>query len=302
MKCILIAIVASLVIGGGIFAYNAFLSEESDGVDVSLPGQTGTEDNTAQAVPAPEFEDVPEMIVSEEIADTEPEAPLIPPSETAGGVVWKNTKNGWEPSATPPVCPSPLRLKTPVDLSVVTSILYPGQYRGGNYKPHGGFRFDESQDGKITIIAPMDALIVDGGRLLVDGEVQYIFDFISPCGIWYRFGHIVGPSPKLAAIAETFPPPVEGNSHTYEVSPYVEVTAGEIIAAGSGIQGLDWGVYDLRSKNSASEDPLWAAEHPGQQAQNGICWFNLLSPEDEALVRSLPPTDGVSGSMSDYCL
>jgi len=55
-------------------------------------------------------------------------------------------------------------------------------------------------------------------------------------------------------------------------------------------------------KNIASEDPAWAALHPNDQEQHAVCWFDLLSPADEGIVRSLPPADGVSGKTSDYCI
>ena len=273
-----------------------------------------TDDGTTQAVPAPGFEDVPEMIVNEE-GDTgiieeiferiQENIPIAGPEGEK--IEWNNTRDGWEPTGTPPPCPDPLRLDTPTDLSLVTSVLYPGQYRSSDYKPHGGFRYDNSSSDEITITAPMDAQIVDGGRYLVGGEIQYTFDFIAPCGIWYRFGHLLELTPKFAAIAETFPAAVEGDSRTYGVNPSAEVFAGEVIATAVGFTRdpntfVDWGVYDLRSKNSASQDPTWAAKHPNDQEQHGVCWFDLLSPEDEALVRSLPPADGVSGSTSDYCL
>jgi len=305
-----ILIAAGLVI---LVAVGVYFSINSGDAPVEPPV---TNDGTTQAVPAPGFEDVPEMIVNEGDDDSEPESDFSeepdriesegpsdpPPVQIVERVEWINGFNGWQPSGTPPACPDPPLLQTPVDLSRVISILYPGQYRGGNYKPHGGFRFDKSSSGGITLRAPMDAYVVDGARLLVDGQLQYTFDFISECGIWYRFGHVSGASPKFVAIADAFPPPVEGDSRTHEVFPQVEVLAGEIIATVDSPQGLDWGVYDLRSKNTASQDPAWAALHTGQQAQHAVCWFDLLSPEDEAIVRSLPPTDGVSGSMSDYCL
>ena len=153
----------------------------------------------------------------------------------------------------------------------------------------------------------MDAQVVDGGRYLFEGEIQYTFDFISPCGIWYRFGHLRELSLKFAAIAETFPEAVEGDSRTYEVHAVARVTSEETIATAVGFAEdgnifVDWGVYDLRSKNRASEDISWAALHPGNQEQYGVCWFDFLSSEDQEIVRSLPPADGVSGAMSDYCL
>ena len=300
------------------------ITDEEEVDRLNPPTQISTEDDTTQAVPAPGFEDVPEMVVNggENVAEPEPkpespppqredssepkESPT-PPVEVVKIVEWRNRQNGWEPSTTPPACPEPLILMTPTDLTLVTSVLYPGQYRGGDYKPHGGFRYDNSQSNEITIIAPMAARVVDGNRLLANGEIQYMFDFIAPCGIWYRFGHLRELSPKFRAIAETLPEAVEGNSGTHELKTIVTVTSGEIIATAVGLAEennvfMDWGVYDLRSKNRASEDTSWTTQHPGQQEQNGVCWFDFLSPENEEIVRSLPPADGVSKATSDYCL
>ncbi len=59
------------------------------------------------------------------------------PTSEASKVTWTLTQDGWKPSGMLPACPDPL-IKFPVDLSQATSILYPGQYRGQDYKPHGG--------------------------------------------------------------------------------------------------------------------------------------------------------------------
>lgn len=53
--------------------------------------------------------------------------------------------------------------------------------------------------------------------------------------------------------------------------------------------------------NAASNGATYLAEHPGEQAPYAICWLEFLSPANTTIVNSLPPADGVSGSMSDYC-
>ncbi len=214
-------------------------------------------------------------------------------------------KEGWTPVGTPPVCPEPLVLSSPVDLAKATSILYPGQMRGNDYKAHGGFRFDTSSNEDITVRAPLNAVVVDGSRYFEQGEVQYLLSFIAPCGIMYRFDHLLTLDAKFAGIAEQFPAAKEGDSRTTPVNPPVSVTAGEIIATAVGFKknrnvGVDWGVYDLRKKNEKAQDTVWAREH-STLAQHAICWFGLLSREDEARVRSLPAADSVSGAKSDYC-
>lgn len=223
-------------------------------------------------------------------------------------VSWMLTENGWQANGTPASCPSPV-LKTPVDLTNVTTILYPGQTRGGNYKPHGGFRFDNAKSSNVTVTAPMDAVIVDGGRYLVNGEIQYTFDFIAPCGMMYRIGHLLVLDPKYQKIADKFPAAAEGDSRTENVNPQISVTAGETIATAVGVTkgGLnvffDFGVYNLLTKNQASQDSTWASNpaHDPQLAQHAVCWFDLLPSADGTKVRSLPAGDPTSGKTSDYC-
>ena len=62
--------------------------------------------------------------------------------------------NNWIPTGNPPDC-GPVLFQNPTDLSKVTSMLYPGQYRGqintgDDYKPHGGFRFDNQKIMKLS--------------------------------------------------------------------------------------------------------------------------------------------------------
>ena len=210
-------------------------------------------------------------------------------------------------------CPSPFVFQMPVDIKKATSILYPGQYRGGNYKPHGGFRFDNSRPDEIKVIVPYDAEVIAGARYPVNGEIQYTFDFSHPCGIRYRFGHLLTLPLKLQEIAEKFPLPKGLDSRTTEVYPPIKVKRGEIIATAVGLTkggpdalgGLntfvDWGIYDYRQKNESSKDPSWAAKHTYEIESYAVCWFDWISKEDEKIVLSLPSSDSQSGKTSDYC-
>ncbi|QQG41854.1 MAG: hypothetical protein HYV90_00880 [Candidatus Woesebacteria bacterium] len=221
-------------------------------------------------------------------------------------------------------CPDPFTFKTPIDLNKVTSILYPGQIRGGNYKAHGGFRFDGSRPDEITVYAPIDAQVIAGARYPVNGEVQYTFDFEHLCGIRYRLGHLLTLSPKFQAIAEKFPLPTDLNSRTTQVSPPIDVKQGEIIATAVGLTKggpqtlggyntfVDWGVYDYRQQNEASQMPDWPTRHASEDSewskyynseiyQHAVCWFDWISEADKAKVLSLPSSDTQSGKNSDYC-
>ncbi|MDX1607762.1 MAG: hypothetical protein R3251_00930 [Candidatus Spechtbacterales bacterium] len=218
-------------------------------------------------------------------------------------VLWRYSGSEWEVvEGVAPTCPDSIVLNTPVDLSVVDYVIYPGQYRGGDYKAHGGFRFDSSSYDEISIYAPMDGKITQGVRYTEGGEIQYMFDFFNDCGIRYRFDHLRILSNKLQQIADNLPEPIEGDTRTTRLDEPVAISAGELIATGVGTPTnvfVDWGVYDLRQKNSASADANWFAEHDKAQDAYAVCWFDWLSTEDSATVRSLPASGG--DAQSDYC-
>jgi hypothetical protein len=229
-------------------------------------------------------------------------------SPPAVGVNWlSDGSGGWTFTGTPPACPTPLIFTTPVDLSRVTSILYPGQIRGNYYKAHGGFRLDKpGETGVINIVAPLDGTITRVAQYLSSGELQFMFNFVNDCGIMYRFDHLQGLSPLLQLVAKTLPPATEGDTFTTDAPPGLTVMAGETVGTSVGFPAasnffFDWGVYDLRQRNTPGQDAAWRAAHPGDQAAWAICWLDHLSPSDAVRVRNLPAADSVRGSMSDYC-
>lgn len=210
-------------------------------------------------------------------------------------------------------CPTPFVVALPVNLDQVTSILYPGQVRGGEFKAHGGFRFDTSRPEDIEVKASFDAAVIAGARYPINDEIQYTFDFAHPCGIHYRLGHLLTLTPKFQAIAEGFPLPSGLDSRTTEVRPPIQVKQGEVIATAVGLtQGgppqlgglntfVDWGLYDYRQKNAASQDPSWAATHSSETYQYAVCWFDWISPTERERVLSFPSSDAEHGKESDYC-
>jgi hypothetical protein len=199
-------------------------------------------------------------------------------------------------------CPTPL-LQTPVDLSKVTSILYPGQERGGNYKAHGGFGFDNATDNSVTVRIPLTGKITRVVRYRELGEIQYLFEFDGNCGVSFRFDHLRKLTAKFEAVVNAFP--IKEDTRTDAVSPPVAVTVGEVIATEVGFLNnvsVDFGVYDMRQKNEASKDPAWASAHSQYPADSyGICWLNFLPQADSVAVKSLPSRDGQNGKKSDYC-
>lgn len=221
-------------------------------------------------------------------------------------------------------CPESFVFKMPVDMNKVTSILYPGQIRGNSFKAHGGFRFDGSRPEQIIVRAPYGARVIAGARYPVNGEIQYTFDFEHPCGVRYRFGHLLTLTPKFQAIADKFPLPSTLDSRTTQVSPPIEVKQGEIIATAVGLTKggpamygalntfVDWGVYDYRQQNEASQQPDWSTLHASEDPSwsqyynsdtntHAVCWFDWISDEDRRKVLNLPSADGEHGKESDFC-
>lgn len=133
-------------------------------------------------------------------------------------------------------CPDPFIFPLPIDITKVTSILYPGQIRGGDFKAHGGYRFENFLPSDILVTAPIDAKVIAGARYPANtGDIQYTLDFEHPCGIRYRLGHLLTLSPKFQEIAEKFPMPEGLDSRTTQVYPPIEVKRGEVIATAVGL-------------------------------------------------------------------
>jgi hypothetical protein len=233
-------------------------------------------------------------------------------------VLWENTSEGsWAAiEGDTPACPDPLRFEPPTpDLRQATALLYPGQERrgsfegqGGNYKPHGGFRFDNAESNKINVTMPFDGYVYRGSAYLTDGEIQYTFDIINPCGIMVRLGHLRALSPEFQAIADKFPEARENDSRTERVLPKVAVRTGDVVATEIGLKDsanafFDWGVFDLRTTKEAAKEAAYRQAHAdnSELAWHGVCWLDMLDSDNAAFVKGLPPADPDNGRNSDYC-
>jgi hypothetical protein len=219
-------------------------------------------------------------------------------------VNWTFDGANWKPNGVPPSCANPFIIHLPVDGSRPTSVLYPGQVRGGQYKPHGGFRLDTTAYDAVTITAPFDAYVVDGSRYYENGVIQYYFDFIHTCGIRYRLDHLHTLSATMQALADQLPLPTTSSQSTV-LTPKL-IKAGTVLATAVGFPNntsFDLGLYDLRQRNAAAQSAAYRAAHADMvsNAYYAVCWFDWLSASDEAAVRALPPADGISGATSDYC-
>lgn len=220
-------------------------------------------------------------------------------------VRWVQDENGWKAVGKVPECLKPLNLSSITDLSLATSVLYPGQMRSVGYENTAGFRFDGVPNDKVTVSAPMDGEVVMAARFLVEGEVQYVFDILSPCGIMNRFDHLLTLSPKLEEIANSLPAPKNNDNRSTPVSPPVKISQGEVLATGVGLRKnnntfISWTVFDFRQENKVSQDSAWAEKHPVMD-HYAICPFPYLPNSDQEKIRSLPAADFMSGSTSDFC-
>lgn len=217
-------------------------------------------------------------------------------------VIWQIRDDHWQSTSPPPDCPDPLQLEFPADIGVATMALWPGQVRG-EFKPHGGVRYDNNPSGNVELRAPIDAIIFRVGRYDFAGEPQITFDMINNCGIWVRFDHILELSDNIKQIMDDFPG--DGStSQTYDIVPQVAVKQGDLLATKIGFPSagnvfFDMGVYDLRQKNQSSKDPDWAARHNVEQGHYAVCWFDLMPPDINKRLRELPT--GNEGKVSDYC-
>lgn len=219
----------------------------------------------------------------------------------------------WQASGEAPSCPEPLAIKSPSDVRSATAVLYPGQYRGGDYKAHGGLRYDNTPDGKVTVSLPMDATLIGANRYYEspDGAIQYLVDFVNDCGIAFRFDHLFTLTDKLQAAMDKMPPPkLDDTRSDPNIKPEpVKFKAGEVIATAVGHPaipniGYDFGLYDLRQTNEISKNNKWAALHATNQsyAYHAVCWLDYVPQADGDFLKALPPPNSAQpGTISDYC-
>jgi len=209
-------------------------------------------------------------------------------------------------------CPEPLVFPTPVDVSLASGILYPGQLRGGDYKPHGGFRFDNRADNKVEVRAIMDGYVLKAAKYDDGYDVQISIFFVSDCGMMVMHDHLLTLSPKLDEILKDLPIGQGGDSRTTEIS-RVDFEKGELLATEVGYPDfpggsngknifVDFGLYDLRKTNGVVYDSGFRDKHPNinEYGTHALCWFDYLLPDDERVVKSLP-AGGNEGKTSDYC-
>ncbi|MGH7157657.1 MAG: hypothetical protein ACREGD_01070 [Candidatus Saccharimonadales bacterium] len=230
-------------------------------------------------------------------------------NEGSSNVTWNFDGSDWQAGATPPTCPDPLVFPyTPVDAALVSSLLFPGQYRGNHYKAHGGFRFDGSKASDISVRLPMDAQLTGLTRYLEGGELQYLATFTNSCGIMLRFDHLSTLSHDLQAVAETAAEPKEGDTRGLPIENGPMFKAGEVIATAVGLPEqenifVDFGVYDLRTPNQISQNQDWAYIHAPEKEQTyyGVCWFDMLPDPAKSAVHKLAMLQADEGEVSDYC-
>ena len=228
--------------------------------------------------------------------------------DTASPAKWSHDGKVWKANGTPLACPDPLTIATPVDISLATAILYPGQTRGTDYKPHGGFIFNGSINSDITVKVPIDAQLDKGSRYIEQGETQYYFVFIAPCGLMYKFDHLLTLSSQFQAYADKLPEAKPDDSRTTKFAPAIYVKKDDVVAPAVGFKNtknvsVDFGVYDIRQPNAVSKTADWQQKHPNDNefGAYGICWLDILSSKDAATAKALPGGDGVMGKTSDYC-
>lgn len=211
------------------------------------------------------------------------------------GSVWHGRSGAFliEDDGATVACPEPLVIDLPVDINKVTSVLYPGQVRGGDFKRHGGFRFDNSTNQPIEVKAPLDAVLSGASRYIEMGEIQYLFDFESACGVRYRFDHLLALAPRFAAVVATLPEAQPDDSRTSRITEEIRVAKGEVIATAVGVSNntfVDFGVYEM-SELFVPVSPL----------SKPLCWLDLLPSNVAIHLKSLPAADQQSGTQSEYC-
>lgn len=206
-----------------------------------------------------------------------------------------------------------IEFNSPVDISLVSSLLYPGQIRGDDYKPHGGFRFDNREDGNIEVRAIMEGKVEKISRYETDWGEQKLLFYVNDCGIMVMHDHLVDVEPKLKDLYDSIPLGKVGDSRTTDVSgKNIRLGEGELIATSVGFENfpggynehnifVDFGLYDLTNTNAVIYSDDFKSQHPNVEVYgtHALCWFDYLVDEDRDVVQNLVDSD--PNFESDYC-
>jgi|GEM_PF-479010 len=237
-------------------------------------------------------------------------------NEAQPAIVWRtNMRDGYEPSPPDAVVPDcgDLVLQLPLqDLSMVEGRLEPGQFRGGDYKPHGAFRMKTADVAVLSAITgyvtAVSAYLQTADGDIGKGEVQYLVDIQHPCGIQVRYDHLKVLSAPLQQVFADNGVTVQQDSRTTDIQPPVAIQAGDVIATSVGFPEtstnyfFDFGVYDFRERQPSTRSfqeymdllpgGLWLGVY-------GTCFYDRFSPENATAVRAIPLGGTEQGS--DYC-
>lgn len=225
-------------------------------------------------------------------------------------VTWEFDGEEWKAQGTAPACEEPLTIGPPMDVSKADGVLMPGQMRGTDFKPHGGLAQDDAPGNAVDIMAVRDAYLYRGAHYKVNGESQYLFDFVDPCGVMYRYDHLNTLTEELAVYAEQLPKGGQDDTRTHGIDDHPLFKKGTVLATAVGTKNdnnvfFDLGVYDLRQPNAASKTALYKTDQKRiedkEQSFYALCWFDLLPDAERAIVNALPGRGGNSRGASDYC-
>lgn len=224
-------------------------------------------------------------------------------------VSWEFNGENWQATGSAPDCSEPYVINSPMDVKLASSVLYPGQIRGGDFKPHGGIGTDGTNGNTIDVTAVKDAYLYRGSRYIEGGVVQYMFDFIDSCGYLYRLDHLAQLTDEFNNYANQLPEPKPDDSRTTKFPPNIFIKQGTLIATQVGNVNtqnafFDLGLYDLRKNNEASKTDIYKSDSlrisDKELSFYAVCWFDYLPEGDKAIVKSLPAR-GSEGKTSDYC-
>lgn len=212
------------------------------------------------------------------------------------------------------VCPQPFTFTSPVDVGLVSGILYPGQIRGNDYKAHGGFRFDDLNSNNVEVRAIFDGVLVKASKYEDDWGLQYLLFYQNECGLMVMHDHLAEVSPKLQKVFDEISVGKNGDSRTTDLSHQnIKVEKGEILATKIGYENfpggannknifIDFGLYDMSKANGVEYSDEFAAQNPNidSYGRNALCWLDLLKEPEKSIVNSLK-AGGAEGKVSDYC-
>lgn len=293
---------AALMVGGGVMYVATHIETDPMPEEYDQPSEHDL--GLIQRVPAPGYQNISEMIVSENDTDStlvdnrtrEAHVPIPPIAEKVPDPVISTPTLEIVDKTPPPVIPEPKTKPLPpttacasnpapifshdiTDISRISQITPPGTiFDNGIVKSHSYLWIEDGK--QVPLYAPIDMKLAAGSYYTQGSVSHFLLFFQVSCEVEIKFDHVLDPVQAIRAVLPT--EPVLNDSRTKAPSEFVSFKAGDIIGYTPGntqSHNWDFGVYNTTVYPNAITNGVEHLEDIDKRADCAYDYFDSSKAE-----------------------